>query len=183
MISAKTLAEYLIYLNYEIQGQDADITPMKLQKLLYYCQGYSLALTGKPIFYEEIEAWKNGPVVESVYQEYKKYKNNVISINEENNFENLDYTFKSIARLVVDEKKRLSAYALSDATHSEYPWKSTFEAEAYFHNDVISHEKLKKFFSDKFLEREESEDKEDKFWLSQGKSVSIEKLEAALAEI
>ena len=82
MISAKTLAEYLIYLNYEIQGQDADITPMKLQKLLYYCQGYSLALTGKPIFYEEIEAWKNGPVVESVYQEYKKYKNNVISISE-----------------------------------------------------------------------------------------------------
>ena len=77
----------------------------------------------------------------------------------------------------------MSAYALSDATHSEYPWKSTFEAEAYFHNDVISHEKLKKFFSDKFLEREESEDKEDKFWLSQGKSVSIEKLEAALAEI
>ena len=166
MISAKTLAEYLIYLNHEIQGQDADITPMKLQKLLYYCQGYSLALTGKPIFYEEIEAWRNGPVVESVYREYKQYKNNVIPVNEANNFENLDEALKSIARLVVDEKKWLSAYALSDATHKEMPWRSTFEPQSDFPHDIISHEKIKNFFSNEFLKWEEEldETEEDKLW-------------------
>ena len=183
MISAKTLAKYLIYLMRKIQGKDYDLTPMKLQKLLYYCQGYSLALTGKPIFAEPIEAWEHGPVVDSVYQEYRQYKNNVIPANESSNFENLNETEKSIACFVVDEKKWLSAYALSDATHKEMPWLDTFEREAYFHNDVISNEKIKNFFSDEFLKWEESDDEEDNFWLSKGKSLSRERLEAALEKL
>jgi len=183
MISAKTLAEYLIYLNHKIQGQDTDITPMKLQKLLYYCQGYSLAFTGKPIFFEPIEAWMHGPVIDSVYQEYKKYKNEVIPVTEEKNFENIDETAKSIADFVVDEKKWLNAYALSNSTHNEAPWKNTFENDSYFHKNVISNEKIKDFFSREFLKCEESEDEEDSLWLSVGKTVSREKMEAALAEL
>ena len=173
MMNAKTLAEYLIYLNHKIQGQDTDITPMKLQKLLYYCQGYSLALTGKPIFSEPIEACAHGPVIDSVYQEYKKYKNDVIPVSEKINFEDIDETAKSIADLVVDEKKWLSAYALSDST----------ESEADFHNDIISNEKIKNFFSREFLKWEESEDEEDSLWLSVGKPVSREEMEEALAEL
>ena len=183
MISAKILARYLIHLTYLIQGHDADITPMKLQKLLYYCQGYSLALIGKPIFVEPIEAWEYGPVIDSVYQEYRKYKNEIIPEKEAKDFENLDETVKSIAKFVVDEKKWLSAYALSNATHNEFTWKSTFDAEKSFHNDIISNEKMKKFFSEKFLEWEESKDEEDNFWLSKGKAVSSERLEAALEDI
>ena len=183
MTSAKTLAEYLIYLNHKIQGQDTDITPMKLQKLLYYCQGYSLALTGKPIFSEPIKAWTHGPVIDSVYQEYKKYKNAVIPVNEKINFEDIDETVKSIADFVVDEKKWLNAYALSDSTHREDPWKSTFEGKTYFYNKTIPNEKIKDFFSREFLKWEESEDEEDSLWLSVGKPVSREEMEAALAEI
>ena len=53
MIYVLELAKYLIYLSVreaEQAGDEAvsDIDPMKLQKLLYYCQGYSLGLTGKP---------------------------------------------------------------------------------------------------------------------------------------
>ena len=183
MISAKLLAEYLIYLMHKTQGQDTDITPMKLQKLLYYCQGYSLALTGKAMFPEAIEAWKNGPVVDSVYQEYKKYKNEIIPANDTKTFKDIDETVKSIVKLVVDEKKWLSAYALSDATHRELPWKSTFEAEAYFHNDVISQEKIKNFFSEEFLRCEESEDDVDILWESLGTSVSKERVFEALETI
>lgn len=40
---------------------------MQLQKLVYYCQAWSLAWTGKTLFAEEIEAWKDGPVVRDVY--------------------------------------------------------------------------------------------------------------------
>ena len=39
------------------------IGALKLQKLLYYCQGHHLAATGEPLFTEAIKAWDNGPVV------------------------------------------------------------------------------------------------------------------------
>ena len=181
MISAKILAKYLMHLMQEIQGEDYDVTSMKLQKLLYYCQGYSLALTGKPIFADFIEAWTHGPVVDDVYQEYKKYRDNIIPVAEINEFNEIDETTKSIAKMVVDEKKWLSGYALSDATHKETPWLETFDRDECYYHNVIPDEKLKKFFSDEFLKWEESEDEEDSFWLSKGRPLSCERLEAALA--
>ena len=47
-------------------------TTMKLQKLLYYCQGWHLAWEGVPLFEEPIEAWANGPVVPSIYKRHRK---------------------------------------------------------------------------------------------------------------
>jgi uncharacterized phage-associated protein len=43
------------------------IGTLKLQKLLYYCQGHHLAATGDPLFHETIKAWDNGPVVAEFY--------------------------------------------------------------------------------------------------------------------
>lgn len=44
------------------------ITPLKLQKLIYYAQAWSLALPERayPLFDEDMQAWAHGPVVESV---------------------------------------------------------------------------------------------------------------------
>lgn len=50
-----------------------DISPLKLQKLLYFAEGYHLAIHGTSLFVDEIEAWKFGPVVESVYHEFKEF--------------------------------------------------------------------------------------------------------------
>ena len=70
MTNAKTLACYLLFLLKEqmngLQAEEFDVTPLKLQKLLYYCQGYALAFTGKPLFLEPIEAWRFGPVVNNI---------------------------------------------------------------------------------------------------------------------
>lgn len=49
------------------------ITPMKLQKLLYFAHGWHLALTEEPLLNEQIEAWKWGPVVPSIYHEFKEF--------------------------------------------------------------------------------------------------------------
>ncbi len=80
MIAVEDVAKYLLSLFKEdaekrVVGGDevADISNLKLQKLLYYCQAYSYALMGKPMFAEDMEAWDYGPVVPSIYQEYKKY--------------------------------------------------------------------------------------------------------------
>lgn len=47
------------------------MTNLKLQKMLYYQQGFHLAYFGTPLFDDEIEAWMYGPVVPSVYNHYK----------------------------------------------------------------------------------------------------------------
>lgn len=57
--------------------------PLKLQKLLYLAQGYSFAFYDRPLFYNEIEGWVHGPVVPDVYNIYKDYKYNPITISYE----------------------------------------------------------------------------------------------------
>lgn len=54
-------------------GGLGDITPMKLQKLLYYCHGWFLALEKKPLIEEPVEAWEYGPVIPTVYHAFKEY--------------------------------------------------------------------------------------------------------------
>lgn len=49
------------------------ITQMKLHKLLYYAHGWHLGLTGEPLLDETIEAWRYGPVVPSIYHEFKMF--------------------------------------------------------------------------------------------------------------
>ena len=56
---------------------------MKLQKMLYYQQGFHLAYYGTPLFDEEIEAWMYGPVVPCVYEHFKNYGRQGIDPGEE----------------------------------------------------------------------------------------------------
>lgn len=174
MTDAKTLARYLLYLLKEqmngLQVEEFDVTPLKLQKLLYYCQGYALALTGKPLFADPIEAWKYGPVVGSVYREYKAYGKCCIPFETVEAIDELDEIPASIARLVVNDKGRLSGIALANATHLELPWKDTYKG-------MYTHEKIpcsvmKDFFSSVLLKKELSEDDEDGFWLSSGEPLA-----------
>jgi uncharacterized phage-associated protein len=54
-------------------SKSGEITQMKLHKLLYYAQGWYLAVVGKPLLNETITAWKHGPVVPSLYYDLKKF--------------------------------------------------------------------------------------------------------------
>jgi len=70
MISVFGLANTLLA---KARIQKIDITPMKLQKLLYFVYKHYLQLTGEPLFAERFEAWRYGPVIATVYDEFKKY--------------------------------------------------------------------------------------------------------------
>jgi len=49
------------------------ITPLKMQKLVYFAHGWYLALSGKPLITEPIQAWKYGPVIGSLYRHFKRF--------------------------------------------------------------------------------------------------------------
>lgn len=56
-----------------------EIDPMKLQKLVYYAHAWHLALYGTPLIRDDIEAWPHGPVVPSLYAEFKDFRSNPIT--------------------------------------------------------------------------------------------------------
>lgn len=70
MPSSKSLANFLIDLA-QAEGQTLD--PMKLQKLVYYAHGWYAGYTGERLINEEVEAWPYGPVIPSLYDEFKRY--------------------------------------------------------------------------------------------------------------
>ena len=114
------------------------ISNLKLQKMMYYQQGFHLAYFGTPLFDEDIVAWQYGPVVPSVYQEYKSFESNSISTSKEGI--SISDDEEELFNNVYEEYNQFSAVALMKMTHEESPWKTTEI------NSVISRDKMAAFF-------------------------------------
>ena len=67
-----------------LMNEGTEMTNARINKLLYFAQGWHLAKTGEPLFNDNIEAWDYGPVVHSVYSEFKRYGKNIITEPSEN---------------------------------------------------------------------------------------------------
>ncbi len=116
------------------------ITNLKLQKLLYYQQGFHLAVFGTPLFEESIEAWAYGPVVPQVYQIYKKYGNQGLKFKGEPI--SLEEKEEDLFNEVMNVYGSYSAIGLMNMTHSETPWKTTEIGS----QSIIPHEKMQHYF-------------------------------------
>ncbi len=141
-MDALKVAEYIISLTNEEAGDT--ISNLKLQKLLYYSQGFHLAIHGKPLFENEIQAWQHGPVVPDVYDEYKKHGSSSIPRNEDADLSDIvaDETAKEVIDEVYSVYGQFSAWKLRDMTHQESPWIETVQSAE------ITHEALNKYFKD-----------------------------------
>lgn len=104
----------------------SDITPLALQKLLYYVQAFFFALFREDIFSEPCQAWAHGPVYPKVYQKYKIYGYNPIEQSGLDADEFLsELTTKEIELIdaVIASFGRYSGSILEKMTHSEKPWR------------------------------------------------------------
>lgn len=103
-----------------------EVTPLTLQKLLYFIQGLYSALYGCPLFIEDCRAWVHGPVYPEVYDLFRDFKYNPI---EDARFGVLEGT---VAELTKDEKRVIDLVVntfgiyggkvLERITHNEEPW-------------------------------------------------------------
>lgn len=116
------IANELLRLAYE--GAGDLMSNLKLQKMLYYQQGFHLAYFGTPLFEDEIEAWMYGPVVPSMYHEFEKFGRNGIEPNDSIDCDMTDEEWRLFCK-VYDIFGKYSAEGLIDMTHSEAPWKDT----------------------------------------------------------
>lgn len=113
-VSAHDVAAYIL----ERKGR---MTTMKLQKLLYYCQAWSLVWHEKPLFHEKIEAWANGPVVREVYEKHKgQFEVRTWRHGESTN---LNTRQMKAINSVLDFYGDKPSQWLSDLTHREDPWR------------------------------------------------------------
>lgn len=122
-----------------------DISNLKLQKLLYYAQGCVLALTSKRLFDDSIEAWTHGPVVPSVYQEYKIYGSNGIIFDDTFDFNSVDTETSRVLIQVYEVFGQYSAWKLRNMTHNESPW---FDTDC---SCEISTSKIEKYFKENYI--------------------------------
>lgn len=146
MASALDVANYFLSLQDEDEGDT--ISNLKLQKLLYYAQGYHLAMFNEPLFSETMERWQHGPVVPAVYHEFKAYGSGALPRPESFN----PAVFDDATRDYLDEIYRVfgqySAWKLSKMTHVEAPWRDTTA------NGQITHHALKSYFTTQLTDEE-----------------------------
>jgi uncharacterized phage-associated protein len=115
--SAQNVAHYLVSVS---QRYGDPITNLKLQKLLYYAQGWYLVLYGRRLFREQIQAWLRGPVVYEVWKEFSGYQWRPIRrrVSEPP----LSGSSRDFLDSVYSAYQGYSAYHLEKMTHSESPW-------------------------------------------------------------
>lgn len=137
MLSAHDVAKYFLALTSEDEGDV--ISNLKLQKLLYYAQGFSLAIFDKSLFPETIEAWTHGPVVPEVYHEYKKYGDRGIPYQYDIDFSKFNEDTKELLDEVYEVYGQFAAWMLRNFTHDEPPWRDTPSGMEITHKSMKEH--------------------------------------------
>ncbi|BAY25189.1 putative prophage protein [Calothrix sp. NIES-2100] len=122
MIDCLNVARYFIVKAYE-DGIEAEMTNMKVQKLLYYSQSLHLALYDEPLFDEEIQAWRYGPVCPPAYRFYSEFEANQLPVPSKDFLLQISDEQKKLLEEIWEYFGGYHAYRLSDMTHGEFPWK------------------------------------------------------------
>lgn len=122
------------------------ITHLKLQKLVYYAQAWSLASRGVPLFNEDIQAWAHGPVAPSVFRAFRAYGMDPIPAPAQ--VPKLDPETVELLDEILDVYGEHSARKLEKLTHREKPWREARGdlPEEESSSAVISKEAMRTFY-------------------------------------
>jgi len=148
MLKAQDIADYFLFKNKIVSEDDEGLSNLKLQKLLYYAQGFHIAMYKKPLFQEAIEAWIHGPVVPEVYHTYKHYGSVPIQFNQDIDLEKYDKDTQDLISEVNRIQGQFAAWKLRNMTHEEPPWKNTQLGK------IIEHKLLESYFETLLVDEE-----------------------------
>lgn len=119
MSSISALDVAYFFVNFTREHGDY-LTNLKLQKLLYFAQGWHLAIFDKPLFDDEIQAWVHGPVVPTVYNKFKRYSYNPIT--DKVNNKRLSKNIQDHLENIFGYYGKYSAFDLEKISHDSDPW-------------------------------------------------------------
>ena len=137
------------------------MTMMKLQKLVYYSQGWSLVWDEKRLFKEDIEAWTNGPIVKNLFHYHRgMYQISSVLIG---NPRLLDQEQRDTVDAVLDYYGDKSAQWLINLTQMEEPWMQTRKGLPIHHrgNRVISLDVMADYYSSLPVEENTADEEQE----------------------
>jgi uncharacterized phage-associated protein len=126
------------------------LSPLRLHKLLYYVQAWSLTNRDRPMFPEKIEAWAHGPIVVDLFQTFAKYGDKPIPPEDFLDEEiDLDDEERDFVASVWESFKVYSANSLRKMTHQEAPWLDARKGlgPADRCSNEITHEAMRAYFA------------------------------------
>ena len=130
---------------------------MKLQKLVYYAHGWYVGFTGNPLIDEPVEAWQYGPVISTLYHEFKKFGSSPI----QSKATDLDPTCLEFVEVSPPEEEPVKKFLstvwnsygkytgikLSEMTHaSGSPWEKAWRAGGGVKGTDIPFEQIREHF-------------------------------------
>lgn len=113
-----------------------ELTPMKLLKMVYLSHGWFMGYNEKPLINQAVEAWKYGPVIDKVYQAFKKYGKSqitsILDIDADGKIGHkefmLDNQTSAFLNVIWETYKKYNGLQLSSLTHIEgSPWDRTIK--------------------------------------------------------
>ena len=143
-IDIKVFSEYAVNFIHDINEynnqQDKEITPFKLQKLLYFVYAYALVVLEMKLWNDSFEKWSIGPILPEVFFHYDQYGNKQIpKINNEIEFETLpDWERVELECLMLEVHQKFTDFELVAIACSE-PWKKTPDNAKISDQDIIDY--------------------------------------------
>lgn len=141
------MATVLDVANY-ILKKKGTMTTMKLEKLVYYCQAWSLVWDELPLFNEDFQAWANGPVCPALFEKHKG-----LFMVDSSLFDDIPpYDFNEDAvetiQTVLDYYGDKAPQWLSELTHKEAPWKEARKgiADGLPCSNIISKDSMQQYY-------------------------------------
>lgn len=126
-------------------------THKQLQKMCYYAQAWHLALLGRPLFEEEIQAWIHGPVSPALYHLYSNYGWQKIA-RLKGTPPKFEGDTLNVLNAVYRTYSKFSGEQLESLTHSEIPWQESRGNLKPYESceNVISFQSMKKYYAEKY---------------------------------
>ncbi|MDI6794556.1 MAG: DUF4065 domain-containing protein [bacterium] len=154
--SAKAIANAFL----EIAARKREtLDPLKLQKLIYYANGWHLGLRGAPLIDEFIEAWPYGPVIPSLYHEFKEFGGSPIQRHARDfdrdsfeivipNIDDSDQFVQTLLEKIWEVYGGFTSLKLSNMSHRpDSPWAKSRAKNPSIQNIQITNNTIQKYFS------------------------------------
>ena len=149
--------------NFFLEKKDCHIDSIKLNKIIYISFGYALALFNRELFKEKIEAWKYGPVIPSIYHEFKSYGlERIDKLSQFFSFtkdkmctpaiEKEDGDLQELLTAIYDGYGHFSSLTLVKRTHqSNSPWHKNYKKGDF--GKIIPNDDIKQYYSSLLSEK------------------------------
>lgn len=145
MYNVLTVAKYFVYL---AKKEKRELTHLKLQKILYFAQGYYLSWKNEPLCYNSLEAWRFGPVFPDLYYEMRAHSSVDLCTTSFGGHKpvSIDTETESFLEWIWNNFKSWSASDLVTLTHTHSSWIKAF----YEEDHVMSELDIAREFKEKY---------------------------------